>query len=198
MAGPPGTTRSPEEIGNRIVVVRGEKVLLDGDLAQLYGVTTKRLNEQVKRNRRRFPSDFVFRLKYQDLVGLRSQNATSKGRPGKGGRRYLPLAFTEHGALMAANVLKSDRAIEVSLYVVRAFVRLREALASHKELASKLEQHEQRTAALANRHDALAADTRAQFRQVIAALRQLMSTPEPKRRPIGFVTDTEAKNSKPA
>jgi hypothetical protein len=179
---------SPERIGARIVIVRGEKVLLDADLAALYGVSTKRLNEQVRRNRKRFPADFVFPLTNHDLARLRSQNATSNAPLGRGGRRYAPNAFTEHGALMAANVLSSSRAIEVSVFVVRAFVRLRETLAAHKELAKKLEELERKTEALALKHDTLAADTRAQFREVIHALRHLMSAPEPRRRPIGFVT----------
>jgi hypothetical protein len=178
---------SADYIGTRIVVLRGQKVLLDADLAELYGVTTKRLNEQVKRNRFRFPSDFVFVLRKQEVTNLRSQFATSSLRDW-GGRRYVPYAFTEHGALMAANILNSPRAIEMSIYVVRAFVRLRATLATHKELARKLDELEKRTAQLASKHDALAADTKSQLEQVIAALRQLMSVPQPRRRPIGFVT----------
>lgn len=163
-------------------------MLLDSDLAALYSVSTKRLNEQVRRNRRRFPLDFVFSLTDQEVARLRSQNATSNKHRGRGGRRYAPHAFTEHGALMAANVLSSRRAIEVSVFVVRAFVRLRETLASHKELAKKLEELERETETLALKHDTLAADTRSQFREVIEALRRLMAPPEPTRRPIGFVT----------
>jgi phage regulator Rha-like protein len=185
---------TPERIGGRIVLLRGEKVLLDSDLAALYGVTTKRLNEQVHRNRRRFPPDFMFSLTDQEFGSLRSQNATSNARPGRGGRRYVPYAFTEHGALMAANVLSSRRAIEVSIFVVRAFIRLRETLAAHKELAKKLEELERKTEALAAKHDALAAATRSQLRQVIEALRGLMSSPEPRRRPIGFVTQNAPKS----
>jgi predicted NAD/FAD-binding protein len=174
-------------IATRIVVLRGEKVLLDADLARLYGVTTKRLNEQVRRNRLRFPSDFMFALRKQEVTNLRSQIATSSLAEW-GGRRYLPYAFTEHGALMAANILNSPLAIDMSIYVVRAFTRLRAALATHKELARKLDDLERRTAQLASRHDALAAHTKSQLEQVIAALRQLMSAPQPTRRPIGFVT----------
>ena len=103
----------------------------------------------------------------------------------------MPYAFTEHGALMAANVLNSPRAVEVSVFVVRAFVRLRETLAAHKDLAKKLDALERKTEALALKHDSLAMETRAQFRQVIEALRQLMSSPAPKRRPIGFITPKE-------
>lgn len=178
-----------EQIEHSILVLRGHRVMLDSDLAALYGTTTKRLNEQVRRNHERFPADFMFQLTNQELVSLRSQIATSNERPGRGGRRYLPFAFTEHGALMAANVLNTPRAIEASLYVVRAFVRLREVLATHKALASKLDALEKQTAALAFKHDALAANTRAQFKAVIDALRDLMAPPEPKKKhPIGFVT----------
>jgi hypothetical protein len=187
-----GTNRAgantPEQISERIVVIRRQKVLLDADLARLYCVSTARLNEQVKRNITRFPSDFLIRLTHQELMSLMSQIAISKGPTGRGGTRKLPLAFTEHGALMAATLLKSRRATEVSIFVVRAFVRLRGALGAHKELARKLEELERKTETLALKHDALTADTRSQFREVIEALRRLMSVPEPTRRPIGFVT----------
>jgi hypothetical protein len=178
-----------ERIGDRIVLLRGEKVLLDTDLAGLYGVTTGRLNEQVKRNRRRFPRDFVFALTNQEVTNLKSQFAiSSSDRRQWGGRRSQPTAFTEHGALMAANVLNSRQAAQVSIYVVRAFVRLRRTLATNRELAQKLEQLEHKVEQLATRHDALTAETREQFKQVVEALRRLMTPPEPARRPIGFVT----------
>jgi hypothetical protein len=186
---------APEVIGARIVVLRGEKVLLDSDLAALYRVTTKRLNEQVRRNQNRFPSDFCFSLTDHELAALRSQNATSKPKPGRGGRRYPPIAFTEHGALMAASVLSSRRAIEVSVFVVRAFVRLRQTFAAHAELAKKLEALERKTETLGQRHDALAASSRSQLKEVIETLRRLMSAPEPTRRPIGFVTPSPTKSS---
>jgi hypothetical protein len=187
-----GATLVPAgRIERKIIVLRGEKVLLDADLAALYGASTGRFNEQVKRNRARFPADFVFQLTYLELSALRSQFAISNERAGRGGRRYLPLAFTEHGAIMAATILNTPRAVEVSVYVVRAFVRLRDALASHTDLAKKLEELEKKTEALAQNHDELAANTRAQFRAVLNALRALMSPPEPKKRPIGFVTPKE-------
>jgi len=193
----PATALAPEAVSGRIAVVRGEKVLLDADLAVLYGVTTKRLNEQVRRNAGRFPSDFVFKLANQDVTNLRSQFATSSSRPLPrwGGRRYAPLAFTEHGALMAASVLNTPRAIEVSVYVVRAFVRLRAVLATHAALVKKLDEVERKTEALVVEHNALAASTRAQFKEVIEALRALTRPPEPARRPIGFVTPPERKKS---
>jgi phage regulator Rha-like protein len=166
--------------------------MLDADLAALYLVTTKRFNEQVHRNVERFPPDFMFRLTNQELTSLRSQNATLKTGRGRHSK-YLPYAFTEHGAIMAATILNSSRATQVSVYVVRAFVQLRETLATHKVLAAKLEELEQKTEALALRHDSLAANTRAQFRQVLDTLRELMGPPEPKRRPIGFIAPEDKK-----
>jgi hypothetical protein len=145
--------------------VRGLRVLLDDDLGLVYGVTTKRLNEQVRRNLDRFPADFVIHITKQELVILRSQNATSSW----GGRRYAPLAFTEHGAIMAATVLNSPRAVQMSVYVVRAFVRLRQAAAAHSKLAQELEALKQSVAALD-------ADTRKQFDQVYEAILGLMAT----------------------
>src|SRR5205807_3250284 len=132
-----------ERIGSRILLVRGHKVLVDADLAALYGVSTKRFNEQVRRNAARFPEDFMFRLSAEEWDSLRSQFTTLKTGRGQH-RKYLPLAFTEHGAIMAATILNSARATEVSVYVVRAFVRLRELLASNKELARRLEQLEKK------------------------------------------------------
>jgi hypothetical protein len=175
-------------IAQRILVIRGQKVMLDADLAALYDVPTKRLNQQVKRNADRFPDDFMFQLgraERDEVVANCDHLRRLKFSP------TMPFAFTEHGALMAASVLNTPRAVEVSLYVVRAFVRLRETLAAHKGLAAKLEELEQKTEALALRHDTLAANTRAQLRQVFDAIRELMSPPEPKRRPIGFITPEE-------
>ena len=143
--------------------------MLDNDLAELYGVETKVLNQAVKRNATRFPPDFMFQLTAGEWESLRSQFVTLKRGEH---RKYLPYAFTEHGALMLANVLNSERAAQTSVMVVRAFVRLRQMLASNAELARKL-------AALENKYDA-------QFKIVFDAIRQLMSPPEPKRREIGF------------
>ena len=149
-------------------------------LAALYGVSTARLNQQIRRNRKRFPADFLFELTAEEFAGLMLQNATSKR--GRGGRRKLPLAFTEHGAIMAATVLTSPRAVEMSIYVVRAFVKLRELLASNKDLARKL-------AALERSLVALDLKTRSQFKEVYEAIRALMNPPQPKRRSIGFTAD---------
>jgi len=147
-----------ERIERAIIVVRGEKVMLDSDLAEIYGVETKALNRAVKRNASRFPSDFMFQLTRDELDNLRCQSGTSSLY---GGRRYLPYAFTEHGALMLANVLSSERAAQTSVQVVRAFVRLRQMLASNAELARKL-------AAMEKKYDD-------QFKVVFEAIRQLMS-----------------------
>lgn len=180
-----GTQLLPlEAITQRIVVLREQKVLIDADLAALYGVETRRLNEQVRRNRARFPADFIFELTSEEFTNLKSQFATSSW----GGRRKLPLAFTEHGAIMAATVLNTPRAVEVSVYVVRAFVRLRELVGSHRELANRLDELEHKTEGLALSHDSFSRNTRNQLKQVFDALRELMTPPDPPKRPIGFVT----------
>lgn len=141
-----------ETITQRILLLRGQKVLLDTDLAALYDVPTKCFNERVRRNLERFPADFMFQLTGDEWAALRSQIATLKTGRGQH-RKYLPHASTEHGAIMAATILNSPRATEVSVYVVRAFVRLRKMLASNAELAKRLDNLEQTTEALAMRHD---------------------------------------------
>lgn len=164
-----------ERLVSRIFLIRGQKVILDADLAELYGVTTKRLNEQVKRNIDRFPSDFMFQLNAREHDALRSQFATLKRGRGHH-RKYLPYVFTEHGAIMAAAVLDSERAVQVSIYVVRAFVRLREILSSNKELTRKLNELERKLAT----HDHA-------ITELIEAIRHLMTPSETKKkRPIGF------------
>lgn len=166
-----------ERIEGRILLIRGQKVLLDADLAALYGVETKRLNEQVKRNADRFPADFMFRLTGEEVEALnRSQFAT--GPQKHRDPRFPPYAFTEHGAIMAASILNSPRAVEMSVYVVRAFVRLRELLASNTALARKLNELEHK---LKNHDEAITA--------ILSAIRELMNPPPPKRRPIGFTAD---------
>src|SRR4051812_41335478 len=152
------------EIVTRILVIHGQRVLLDSDLAVLYGVTVRRLNEQVRRNRDRFPDGFIYALTNQDFANLKSQNATSSW----GGKRKTPFAFTEHGAIMASTVLNSPRAVQMTIYVVRAFVKMRESLSAHTQLAREL-------AALKGRVDSLDADTRKQFDQVYEAILGLMS-----------------------
>ncbi len=161
-----------DRIESLILSIRGQRIIVDSDLARLYGVTTSRLNEQVRRNPDRFPGDFMFRLTQQEFTALISQYATSKGR---GGRRKLPNVFTEHGAIMAANVLNSGRAIEMSVYVVRAFVRLRQIVAVNREMADKLAELERK---VAGHHEAI--------RSLVRTIRQLMAPQEKPRRSIGF------------
>lgn len=173
-----------EAVVQRIIVLRKQKVLIDADLAALYGVETRRLNEQVRRNRARFPEDFIFELSSDEFAHLKSQFATSSW----GGRRKLPMAFTEHGAIMAATVLNTPRAVEVSVYVVRAFVQLRELAGSHREMSKRLDELEHKTEALAMSHDSFSHNTRVQLRQVFEALRELTMPPDPPKRPIGFIT----------
>jgi len=162
-----------EQIEERIFMIRGHKVMLDADLAELYEVPTKVLLQAVKRNLERFPPDFMFQLKNQELAILRSQFVTSSW----GGRRYAPYAFTEQGVAMLSTVLKSPRAIAVNIEIMRAFVRLRLMLASNKDLARRIDQ--------------LEAQMDAKFRVVFEAIRELMTPPEPQKRPIGFVTPEE-------
>jgi hypothetical protein len=163
-----------ERVERTILLIRGHKVMLDTDLAQLYGVTTKRLNEQVKRNRNRFPVDFMFQLTSKEkaeVVANCDHLVKLKFSPAK------PFAFTEHGAVMVASVLNSKMAIEVSVYVVRAFVKVREVLGAHSELAQKLTELERRVES----HDT-------HIRSLFDAIRQLMEPPTTKSRRIGFKT----------
>ncbi len=159
-----------ELIERKIYLIRGDKVLLDGDLAELYGVEVKHLKRQVRRNLTRFPEDFMFELRKEEYDSLRSHFGTLKrGEHTK----YLPYAFTEQGVAMLSSVLNSERAIHVNIAIMRAFVKLREMLATHKDLARKLNEME-------NKYDA-------QFKVVFDAIRQLMTPPEPKKRKIGFI-----------
>ena len=160
-----------EPVDKLIRIVRGQKVMLDSDLSALYGVETFNLNKAVKRNIARFPRDFMFQLTHEEYESLRFQIGileTARGRH----RKYLPYVFTEQGVAMLSSVLRSPRAIQVNIEIMRAFVRLRKMLASHAELARKLD-------ALEKKYDS-------QFKVVFDAIRQLMAPPEPKRRPIGF------------
>jgi hypothetical protein len=172
------------EVAQRIVLIRGQRVVLDTDLAAFYGETTKRFNQQVSRNRARFPQDFMFQLSDEEFAALRLQSATLK--PGRGQhRKYLPYAFTEHGAIMAATLLNSPRATALSIYVVRAFVELRGLLSANKELAVKVHALE-RKVSVHERNIAELAD----------AMAELLATPAPPpKRPIGFI-EPEDKGSK--
>jgi hypothetical protein len=162
-----------KRVGSKILVVRNQKVILDTDLAELYGVSVKQLNQQIKRNRQRFPNDFAFVLTKPEYEGLKSQIVTSNS--GRGGRRYLPHAFTEHGAIMAASVLNSKRAIEMSIFVVRAFVQMRQAIARNQHIVSKLAELEARL----DTHDG-------EIQELMEAIRELLAPLPANQRRIGF------------
>jgi hypothetical protein len=164
---------------SRIVSVRGKRVILDADLAELYGVETRQLNQQVRRNSERFPEDFCFALSTEEWNSLRSQIVTLKNGRGEH-RKFLPYAFTEHGALMAAGVLNSPRAIEVSIFLVRTFIAMREMVDANIHLADRLNELERNLEKRLSGHDQAIAE-------IFAAIRALMKTPPPKGRPIGFV-----------
>lgn len=179
----------PARIENRIVITRGQKVMIDADLAELYGVPTKALNQAIKRNAERFPQDFMFQLSAEEKAEVVTNCDHLRKLKFS---RTLPFAFTEHGAIQAANVLASPQAVEMGVYVVRAFVRLREVLNSQADLAKRLDDLEQKAEALALQHDSFARNTRVQLKQVFDAVRELMTPPEPPKRPIGFVTPDES------
>ncbi|MFY9701183.1 MAG: ORF6N domain-containing protein [Terriglobales bacterium] len=160
-------------IESRITILRSQKIILDTALAEIYGVPVKRLNQQVNRNRERFPSDFMFQITRREFTALRLQFATSK--KGSGGRRSLPYAFTEHGAIMVATVLNTERAVKMSVFVVRAFVRLREILAANRELADKIEDLEDHLQA----HDGA-------IQEILQVIKRLMQPPSKRRSKIGF------------
>jgi ORF6N domain len=167
-----------ERIEKAILLIRGEKIILDSTLAEMYGVETKQLKRAVRRNINRFPSDFMFELTKEEFDGLRYQFGTSN----RGGARYRPMAFTEQGVAMLSSILNSNRAIEVNILIMRAFVRLRGMISTHKELLRKLEDMEKK-------YDE-------QFQVVFEAIRQLMTPPERERKKIGFVNEPAAKYGK--
>jgi len=176
-----------------ILTIRGQKVVLDMELARIYGVTTKVFNQAVKRNKRKFPADFMLRLTLEEYENLRSQIVTSRRGPNRsqsvtgshGGRRYLPYAFTEHGAVMAANILHSDRAIQMSVFVVRAFIRMRQILIAQKDLARKLEDLEKELTARLDVHETAINEMLRQIRRLLSP----PSEPEPPKRRIGFLVE---------
>lgn len=178
-------------ISGRILLLREKRVMLDADLAELYGVQTKVLVQAVKRNIARFPQDFMFQLSAEEFTVLRSQTVTSK--TGRGGRRTAPYAFTEQGVAMLSSVLGSTRAIGVNIEIMRTFVRVRELAATHNDLAKRLGELEERTEMLSMQHDSFSRNTRIQLKQVFDALHELMMPPESPKRPIGFVTPQDTK-----
>jgi hypothetical protein len=167
-------TLPAELIARRIYLIRGQKVMLASDLAELYEVPTSRLNEAVKRNRDRFPEDFMFQVAKDEAESLTSQIAIS--RPGHGGRRHLPYAFTEHGVAMLSSVLNSERAVQVNILIIRAFVKLREVMATHKDLARKIEALERKY----TDHDR-------EIEAIFEAIKKLLApSPQPPKHRIGF------------
>jgi hypothetical protein len=180
-------------IEGRIQILRGIKVMIDADLAELYGVPTKALNQAVKRNPTRFPPDFMFQLTAVEKAEVVSNcDHLVKLKFSK----TLPYAFTEHGAIQAANVLASPQAVEMGIYVVRAFVQLRQASALHSDLAKRLSDLEEKVERLEMSHDNFSQNTRAQLRQIFEVLRELTMPPDPPKRPIGFVTPEDKKPPK--
>jgi ORF6N domain len=178
----PKKSKSPvsiEQIDEMIRTIRGVRVMLDRDLAKIYGVETRVLVQAIKRNRDRFPPDFVIQLSGQEWESLRSQTVTSKA---KGGTRYRPFAFTEHGALQAANVLRSPRAVQMSVFVIRAFARMREALRGTPELARKLAALEKKLTARLDVHEAVIVEVLQEVMQILNP----PPLPEPRRKQIGF------------
>lgn len=176
-------SRVPERIEQAILWVRGQKVMLSPDLAMLYGVEPRALMQAVKRNQQRFPADFGFQLTPEEVADLKSQNVISSVAGWGGARRAAPYAFTEQGVAMLSSVLRSERAVAVNIEIMRTFVRLRRLLATHADLARKL--------------DALEREYDQQFRAVFDAIRQLMAPPpEPPRPPIGFHTGSDGRSAK--
>ncbi len=176
-----------QPVEDLIHTLRGQRIILDSDLAKVYGVTTTRLNQQVRRNADRFPADFAFQVTADEFAGLMLQIATSK--KGRGGRRKLPLAFTEHGAIMAANVLNSPRAVQMSVFVVRAFVKMREILGDNRHLAEKLAELERRLTGRLDVHEQAIVHILDEIKKL---MEPLPPPPEPKRREIGFHVRDEA------
>ena len=168
-------------IESLIINVRGERVILDADLAKIYGVTTKRLNEQVKRNIEKFPADFEFQLTKIEFANLKSQFATSSSR--HGGKRKLPFVFTDHGAIMAANVLNSKQAVQMSVFVVRAFVKMRSLLSNRNDLAKELKALEKKLTERLNVHEIAIVDV---LRRITRLLEPPPPLPDPPKRKIGF------------
>lgn len=186
------TTLTTLPLDARILTLRGQRVMVDADLAELYGVPTRRLNEQVKRNAGRFPADFMFRLTASEKAEV---VATCDHLRKLKFSRAMPLAFTEHGAIQAASVLASAQAVKMGIYVVRAFVQMRQACAVHADLAHRLAELEQRTAQLESGHDEFSTNTRAQLQLLLDAVRELTMPPVPPKRPIGFVVPQEKKTT---
>ncbi len=187
----PEPTLQPH-IARHILLLREQRVMLDAELAALYGVETKVLVQAIKRNLERFPADFMFQLSAEEFANLRSQFVTSSS--GYGGRRYAPYAFTEQGVAMLSSVLNSPRAIAINIEIMRAFVQVRATLATHQDLAKQLSELQDKTESLAMSHETFSRNTRNQLKQVFETLRELMTPPESNKKPIGFVYPKESKD----
>jgi hypothetical protein len=186
-------------IESRILALREQRVMLDADLAMLYGVETRVLVQAIKRNAARFPADFMFQLSPEEFTNLRSQFviSSSGATSGYGGRRYAPYAFTEQGVAMLSTVLGSPRAIAINIEIMRTFVKVRALATTHQDLAKRLGELEEKTESLAMQHDTFSRNTRAQLKQIFDAMRELMTPHEPSKQPIAFVQPEDKKN-KPA
>jgi arsenate reductase-like glutaredoxin family protein len=177
-------------IARHILLLRSQRVMLDAELAALYGVETKVLVQSIKRNLERFPADFMFQLDTEEFANLRSQSVTSSS--GYGGRRYAPYAFTEQGVAMLSSVLNSPRAIAINIEIMRAFVQIRATAATHQDLAKQLTELQDKTESLAMSHETFSRNTKVQLREVFETLRELMTPPASPKRPIGFVHPQDA------
>ena len=189
-------------IASRILALRAQRVMLDADLAELYGVETRVLIQAIKRNALRFPADFMFQLSAEEFANLRSQIVISSFGTGPGsgygGRRYAPYAFTEQGVAMLSTVLNSERAVVINIEIMRTFVRVRTLGSSQQDLAKQLAELQDKTESLAMSHETFSRNTRNQLKQVFDTLRELMTPPEPHKRPIGFVHPKEGKDAEAA
>ena len=194
MSTTPTTPALQPHIASRILALREQRVMLDADLAELYGVETRVLIQAIKRNAVRFPADFMFQLDADEYAALRSQFVISNA--GRGGRRYAPYAFTEQGVAMLSTVLNSERAVVINIEIMRTFVRVRTLANTQQDLAKQLVELQDKTESLAMSYDTFSRNTRNQLKQVFDTLRELMTPPEPHKRPIGFVTLEEKAKAK--
>ena len=199
MSSTPTTPALQPHIASRILALREQRVMLDADLAELYGVETRVLIQAIKRNAVRFPADFMFQLDADEYAALRSQfvisNVAGAGG-GRGGRRYAPYAFTEQGVAMLSTVLNSERAVVINIEIMRTFVKVRTLASTQQDLAKQLVELQDKTESLAMSHDTFSRNTKVQLRQVFDTLRELMTPPEPTKRPIGFVTQEDKSKAK--
>jgi ORF6N domain len=181
-------------IASRILALRSQRVMLDADLAELYGVETRVLIQAIKRNAVRFPVDFMFQLDADEYAALRSQFVISN--VGRGGRRYAPYAFTEQGVAMLSTVLNSERAVVINIEIMRTFVKVRTLASTQQDLAKQLTELQDKTESLAMSHETFSRNTKAQLREVFETLRELMTPPASPKRPIGFVHPQDAAKPK--